>query len=222
MAKAAYDISGAQVVAGRDYPIATTTAIVEGTFVKLSAGLVVQPLVGETGAILGIAAENHSGVADMLNVRSNGTKIRVFDSPSLVHRTTAPQATATGGSTTTMAASALASFADDDFNGGVLKLISKVAASTNTDPIGTEYPITDFTASSKTFTFASAGGAITAGDVFAIFPPVGFAKGNLDSAFGKYDLTATASLAIKTVGMDIKRNVVYTEATLHANGNKAS
>lgn len=221
MAKISYDNSGSQVMAAKEYDIATGTAVTEGSFVKLSAGKVIACVVADTAAILGIAAENHSGSADAFNIRANGLKVKVYDSPSAAYETVAPRATATSGSTTTMAATGLAAFADSDFVGGYIKLVSKVAASTNTDPLGTVYPVTGSTAATKLFTFTkTAGGAVTAGDIFEIYPPVGFAKGNLDATFSKYDLTATASISVRTASVDTNKGTVTLEAVLHQHGNK--
>lgn len=223
--KPIYDVTGSQVTAVKEYDIAAATNIALNTAVKLTAGKVVQAAVGETAAILGSTAEIHTGAADAFNTRNNGLKVKVYDSPSQIFETTAPQLTATGGSTTTLIVNdaTLAAFADSDFVGGYMKLISKVAASTNTDSVGTVYPITGSTAATKVFTTTqTAGGAITAGDKFAIFPPAGFQKGNLDATFAKYDLSATAALAIKTYAVDLNRNKVMVEAALHQNGNKQS
>lgn len=207
----------------KDYPIAAATAIKEGQVVKLSGGLVVLAAAGETGAILGVAKENHTGVADAFNVRNNGTVIRVLDSPATVFEAPAPRVTATSGTTNTMAATGVASMADDDFNGGYMKLVSKGASSTNTDPVGTIYPITDYTNSSRTFTTTkTAGGAHTAGDIFEIYPPNGFQKGNLDSGISKLILSATAALPFKSYGEDMDRGMTYHVAALHANANKTS
>jgi hypothetical protein len=213
----------ASMSSSKDYPIAAATNIQEGQLVKLSGGLVVGAVVAETGAILGVAAESHTGTTDAFNARNNGTVIRIYDSPVTVMEGPAPRATATSGTTTTLVATGIATFADDDFNGGFMKLVSKAAASANTDSLGTIYPITDFTASSKTFTTTkTAGGAITAGDVFEIYPPNGFAKGNLDAGISKLVITATAALAIKSYGEDMDRGVTYHVAALHQNGNKQS
>ena len=207
----------------KDYNIATNTDIKQGQLVKLVGGLVVACAVGETGAFLGVAEENHTGTVDTFNPRNNGTVIRVSDAPTTVFEAPAPRVTATSGSTTTMAATGVASMADDDFNGGFMKLVSKVAASTNTDSIGTVYPITDYTNSSKTFTTTkTAGGAITAGDVFEIYPPNGFGKGNLDSGISKLVLTATAALPFRSYGEDIERGLTYHIPSLHINGSKQS
>lgn len=219
------DKTGSQVTAIGEYDIATGTNIGLNTVVKISSGKVVAAAVGETTAILGSAAETHTGAADAFNVRNNGLKIKVYDSPSQVFSTTAPRLTATGGTTTTLIVNnaTLATFVDSDFVGGYFVLASKGATSTNTDGLGTVYPCTAFTAATKVFTTTqTAGGAITAGDIFEIYPPVGFAKGNLASTLDKYDLSATAALAIKTVGFDTSKGTVQVEATLHQNANKQS
>jgi len=221
MARVSFDITGSSMSSQNEYDIATGTAVSSGQFVKLTGSKVVLAAVGETTAILGVAAEPHSGVADALNLRANGLKIKVSDSPTAIYETAAPKVTCTSGTTTTMLATGIAAFADSDFVGGYMKLVSKVAASTNTDAVGTVYPITGSTAASKTFTTTkTAGGAHTAGDIFEIYPPVGFAKGNFDSGISKYDLSATAALPVKTVKVDTATGIVYMGATLHQNANK--
>ena len=215
-----YSTSGEQITSITEYEIATTTAISIGQLVKLTANKVVLAAVGETTPILGLAAENHSGAADVLNPRSNGTKIKVYDSPNQVYESTVPRSTATSGSATTFADTNIAVLADDDFNGGKLKYVTKAAATTNTDPVGTIYDITDYTAATKLFTFAAAGGAFVAGDVCEVYPPTGFAKGNLDAGISKLVLTATAALPIEVVGYDTNRGQIRHKASLHQLGNK--
>ena len=194
-------LDGASHVSAREYDIAANTAITEGQLVKLTDGLVVAAAAGETGALLGVAAENHSGSADALDNRANGKKIMVIDDRDVVMQCAAPQITVASGTATTIVASALATFADDDFKGGYVKLVSKAAESTNTDAVGQVRRITGSTASSKTFTVES-GGAACAGDVYAVFPPVGFSKGNLAANGSSIVLTATASLPVKVIGRD--------------------
>ena len=215
-----FDGTGSQVQAQRDYQIASNTVIAQDQIVKLSSGKVVLAVAGETSPILGTAAESHSGVADVLNNKATGLTIRVNDSPTQVFEYPAPQVTATGGSTTTFVASTVAGFADSDFVGGFLKLISKGATSTNVDSIGTIYPITGSTAATGTFTIAAITGAFTAGDVCAVFPPIGFQKGNLDSGISKLVLTASATLPIRVAGQDLNRNVILADVALHEHGNK--
>ncbi len=198
-------LDGSVLVSAREYDIASDTVIAEGQVVKLSSGCVTLAAAGETGAILGMAAEGHSGTADVLDPRANGTKILVADDPDAVWQCEAPritQASSAASATSLIAASDdLAVFADDDFNGGYVQLVSRAADSTNTDPIGKVRRITDFTAASRTFALES-GGTPAEGDVYAVYPPVGFAKGNLDSARSKLVLTATANLPLKVAGRD--------------------
>lgn len=215
------DKSGSQVESIGEYEIATATAITEGSLVKLVDAKVVAVTATETAAILGVAKEAHSGAADGFNPRSNGLKILVSDGPDAVYEAPAPKVTATSGSTTTFVSTAIVgTYGTDAFKGGKLKIISKVAASTNTDPIGTIYDITASHTSNGTITFATIAGAVTAGDVMQIFPPVGFAGGNLDATFQKLVLSGSASLPIKSVGYDTDRGVTKHMASLHEFGNK--
>lgn len=199
--KALQKVDGGTLLSCRVYDIAPTTAIIPGQVVCITEGLVTAAKAAQTGAILGIAAEAHSGVVDALNPRSNGTEILVYDDPDLISACKAPEGVATSGTATTVVIGGLAAFSADDFNGGYLKLISKAEGSTNTDAIGTCKRIVDFAISDGTGTFTVASGAIaSAGDVFAIYPPVGFSKGNLSANGDALVLTATAALAIKVVG----------------------
>ena len=197
-------IDGGVLKSAREYDIAAATAITEGQLVKLTEGLVVATVAAETSAILGIAAESHPGTADALDPRANGKKIMVWDDPDLVMQCAPPEVTAASGSATTLVVTALQAFSNDDFNGGYVKLVSKVDESTNTDAVGTIRRITDFAVTantSGTLTLES-GGTPNAGDVYAVFPPIGFAKGNLNASRTGVVLTASASLPIKVAGHD--------------------
>ena len=199
-------LDGATHISAREYDVAADTAISEGQIVKLVDGLVVAAAVNETGAVLGVAAESHSGSADALNTRANGKKITVIDDPNTVFQCAAPQVTALASSATTLEVTDLKAFAADDFNGGCVKLVSKASGSTNTDEIGTVRRITDFALDNATPTkgvlTVESGGAACAGDVYALFPPVGFAKGNLNSARDGVVLSAAADLPLRVIGAD--------------------
>ena len=199
-------LDGATHISAREYDIAADTAISEGQLVKLSDGLVVAAAVNETNAVLGVAAESHSGSADALDKRANGKKLMVIDDPDTVFQCAAPQVTALESSATTLEVTDLKAFAADDFNGGYVKLVSKASDSTNTDAVGTVRRITDFAPDNATPTkgilTVESGGAACAGDVYALFPPVGFAKGNLNSARDGIVLTAAANLPLRVIGAD--------------------
>lgn len=217
-----YNANGAQVDSIKEYDIAYNTAVAVGQVVKLTSGLVVLASAGETTAILGVAAEPHPGSADALNPRANGTKIKICDAPNAIFECPAPQITATGGSTTTFVASTIAAGADNDFVGGKMKLVKKGANSTITDAVGTVYKITGSTAASGTLTTTDTiGGGCTAGDIFAVFPPIGFQKGNLDSGISKLVLTATAAIPFMVASCsETDRNMIQFTAALHQLGNK--
>ena len=204
-------LDGAVHVSAREYDVACATAISEGQLVKLKEGLVVGVDEDETGAILGIAAENHTGVTDAIDPRADGKKIFVIDDPNVVMQCKAPEVTATGGSETTLQAEGLGVFSDDDFNGGYVKLIRKAeksedidaleqAQSKNTDVIGQVRRITDFTDGTLTL---EEGGTPEAGDVYALFPPVGFTKGSLGAGGASLALTGTAKLPVMVMGRDL-------------------
>jgi hypothetical protein len=220
-----YDVNGSQIAAIKEYDIATGTAITIGQVTKLVAGKVVPVVVGETSPVLGVSTENHPGTADTLNPRSIGLRIKILDGPQSILECPAPQATATSGSTTTLVVTGLGGvFVDGDFIGGKMKLVTKGATSTITDPINTVYPITGSTAATGTFTTTQViTGGVTAGDIFAIFPPVQFQKGNFDATFQKVILTATAALPLRVASCsETDRLIVQYEYVLHIHGNKNS
>ena len=212
---------GGVLKSARAYPIAYNTAIKAGQVVALTAGLVTLAAQKQTGAILGVALENHSGTADALDPRANGEEIMVCDAPDAIFRCAAPVFEATGGSATTVTTDELGAFSADDFNGGLLVLIEKGASSANTDALGTVKRITDYaytsTGTVSTFTVAS-GATASNGDKFALLPPIGFRKGQLDSARAALNLADTASLALKVVGYDPAERKVRLMANLHALG----
>ncbi|MBQ9459585.1 MAG: hypothetical protein IJU66_06590 [Oscillospiraceae bacterium] len=212
-------LDGGVLVSAREYDVASDAAIAEGQVVKLSDGLVVSAAADETGAILGIAAESHSGAADVFDPRADGTKILVIDDPDVVMQCAAPKVTALAGSATTLEVTALKSFAADDFNGGYVKLLAKADGSTNTDPVGRVRRITDFALDGETPTkgilTVESGGAAYAGDVYAVFPPVGFSKGGLNSAKNGLVLTSAVNLPLKVIGHDKSFGTVFLVAKKH-------
>ena len=193
-------LDGAAHVSASEYEVACDTAISEGQLVKLSEGLVVGADENETGAILGIAAENHSGKIDAIDPRADGKKIFVIDDPSVVMQCKAPEVTATGGSETELQAAELNIFDADDFNGGYVKLLRKAEDSANTDVPGQVRRVTDFASGALTL---EKGGAPEAGDVYALFPPIGFAKGSLGAEGASLALTAAANLPVMVMGRDL-------------------
>ena len=77
------DKIGSQLTSIGEYDIAAATNIPIGTAVQLSAGKVIAATASIATAVLGAAAENHTGAADAFNTRNNGTKSKIM---ILLHR----------------------------------------------------------------------------------------------------------------------------------------
>lgn len=202
------DVSGAVLHSEREYDIAPNTAVAVGQVVKLDGGLVVPAGANESGAILGYAAENHSGVEDALDMRANGKKIIVQDAPGAVAESPAPVVTASGGTETTITVADAPAFGANAFKGGYVK-----------GPDGRVRAITASAVASGTLTLTVEAGEVpVAGEVFRVFPPVGFVGGNLSAQRDKLVLTATAALPLMVMGRDEGRNTIWTVATKHVLG----
>lgn len=195
----------------RPYPIAASTAIKEGAVVQLSGGLVIAAVASQTGAILGIAAENHAGSADALDQRANGKEIMVYDNPELVFECKAPTFTASGGSATTVtaASSQVAMSTADAFNGGFL-----------VSPKGSRRAITDYAQATSTSTFTvESGETAAANDVYTLYPQVGCSAGwTLSADRDGLVLTTAGATKLKVVGHDFDRGMIKLMAVEHALG----
>jgi hypothetical protein len=210
----AYDLSGyADII--KEFPIATGTAIEKGEVVKLVAGKVVA--IGDADQddpYLGVAAEPHDGATAGRQV---GLKIKVYCSPTAVFKCKpATVSTADSGSATTFVDGELvagAGFADDDFNGGYIKII----AATNLKPKVIE--VADFTVATGTITVANQGAAVAANDTAYLFPPVGSIGWDLNSDGTNLDLKAKGGESIRIVQVDTDLEWVYFMLRLHQLGN---
>lgn len=219
--KAIFDMASPTIPV-REIPVSASAVVQEGQLLALSGGLAVLSAANRTTAVLGVALENHPGEADMLNPRSNGTRILAAVGPHTVYAADAPVLTATDGSSTTVVASGLSTFSNDDLNGWTLMLRSKSPESANPDAPGTLYSVTDYVASTKTLTVDGLGGAVTEGDTFWAFPSAGPLKALLNS--GRDGLTlngATAvNLPLQVVACDYEHRQVHLYPLLHEYGNK--
>lgn len=216
--KAFQSADGGVLLSQRNYDIAADTEIAEGQVLVLTNGLVTKAAAGETGYILGIAAESHKGAADAINPRANGKEILVYDSPVMIMICPAPRLTATSGSSTTIVdtTNLSSSLSNNAFKGGYVKLVKKGAESTNTDEIGTVRAISASTGSTSTLTIAS-GGTVCAGDVYELYPPIGLAAGNLDTNRQAIVYSATASISLKVV-MNRREGFIGVMASKHVLG----
>ena len=212
---------GSVLQTARNYPIDAATVIDAGAVVKLSGGKVVLAAAAETGGILGIAAEFHSGTEDALNLRANGKWILVCDNPTLIFECPAPTIKAASGSATTLVPATGdvdASAADDAFNNAVLVLKEKAANSGNTDAVGTQIVVTDYAKTGTVMTKAS-GGVPGAGDVYEVYPVIGAAIGGVASLGDKrigITLKTVGATKLRCIGHDYERGTIKLMAIGHA------
>ena len=212
---------GSVLQTARNYPIDAATVIDAGAVVKLSGGKVVLAAAAETGGILGIAAEFHSGKEDALNLRANGKEILVCDNPTLIFECPVPTIKAASGSATTIVPAdgdVDASAADDAFNNAVLVLKEKAANSGNTDAVGTQIVVTDYAKTGTVMTKAS-GGVPGAGDVYEVYPVIGAAIGGVASLGDKrlgITLKTVGATKIRCIGHDYERGTIKLMAIGHA------
>lgn len=204
------DVSGAVLQSEREYDIASTTSVVVGAFVKLEKGLVVPAVSAETGALLGIAAESHTGVEDALNPRNNGTKIIVRDAPGAITACKAPVVEAISGSgATTVKFTATSGAGSNAFDGGYIK-----------DKTGAVRRITTGSESSGTVTLTvESGDTVAAGDKIVFYPPVGCTKLALSDDATALVATKAGATSIQVVGRDEATDEIWAMAVKHTLAN---
>lgn len=190
-----YDLTGSQVRQAREYPIAVNTVIQSGQAVVITNGLVVAASATQAAPILGIAAESHLGVADAFNNRSNGKTIKIYDSPTQIYTCRAPEYAASAGTVNTLTCAAKS----DTLKGGLVKLVDKESTSTNTDPLGTVYNIILSNTSGVITTDRMSTTPIATGDIFEIYPPVGYNQCKLTSGQSGISLDAVCDGSPVTV-----------------------
>lgn len=207
----AYDPASPEFAAVHEYDIAAGTVITKGQVVKLVNSLVVAGgAVAATYLVLGIAAEAHTGVADTQNPRSNGLKIKVWDSPTAVFKSRPNViATNTGASATTFTdATTLSAIGASKLVGGYLKIkTASVLAANNV------YRITA-SAVSGVLTGVFTGGLVT-GDTALVFPPVLGNDWNYTATYDNIDLNSTGGTALQVVDYDIQQEWVYSKFRQH-------
>ena len=187
---------GEETIRARSYPVAKATAITAGQVVQLSGGKVVPAAAAQTAAILGIAGEDHSGTADILNPRADGA--------------------ASGSAATLVPASGdiAAGAADDAYNAAVLVLKSKAAGSSNSDKPGTRRAVTDYAKSGTVLTLET-GGTPAAGDEYEFYPALGSAVCALNAKATALVVSATGAAAVRCIGHDYERHTIRCIAAAH-------
>ena len=203
---------GEETIRERSYPVAKATAITAGQVVQLSGGKVVPAAAAQTGAILGIAGEDHSGTEDIL-----------CDNPGLIFECPVPTIKAASGSAATLVPASgdvAAGAADDAYNAAVLVLKSKTAGSSNSDKPGTRRAVTDYAKSGTVLTLET-GGTPAAGDEYEFYPALGSAVCALNAKATALVVSATGATAVRCIGHDYERHTIRCIAAAHTLAAKA-
>ena len=203
---------GEETIRERSYPVAKATAITAGQVVQLSGGKVVPAAAAQTAAILGIAGEDHSGTADILNPRADGDEILVCDNPGLIFECPVP--TISAATLVPASGDIAAGAADDAYNAAVLVLKSKAVGSSNSDKPGTRRAVTDYAKSGTVLTLET-GGTPAAGDEYEFYPALGSAVCALNAKATALVVSATGAAAVRCIGHDYERHTIRCIAAAH-------
>lgn len=215
--KVCYDKCGTQLRSMAEYPIDPAERVMAGQVVCLRQGRVVPAGRRESGCILGIAGEDHTGRRDVLDPRAAGTHILVYDSPMAVCECPAPETVARGGDTGCILLDEgfFGDFADGAFAGGYAVLTACGEESEIASPVGSVFRITDSCGAGKSLAVTGMLGVPSKGDRFAILPPVLFYGGVLDETGSALDLSENCDLSLRIIGGDAARRRIFTLARRH-------
>ncbi len=208
--KFAYCYAGGNTPAIKEFDIKADASVNAGEVVCAFDGVITENVNG--GTVIGVCEETHTGKEDMLNTRSNGTKVRVNVTDG-VYEAEAMKLCAIENGTETVFKCESAGLSDAAV-GGCLVLVEKARGSTNTDKIGTARKITGITVNGETAAVTVENGAAAyAGDVYVLIPALG-AKIKLNSAKNGYCFdNAQTDVTLSCVGFDTKRAKVYVKLT---------
>lgn len=166
-----YTLSGGNIPVIREFDIEANKQFRKGQVVRISTDAEIST--SAAGGCVGIVAEDHTGVKDILNERNNGTKLRIDITKNAVYEVDAAKITATGGSNTTFVCSSTG--ITTNLGKSKLVFVCKGDNSDNTDSVGTVRKVSGVTISGTSATFTvSDGGVISEGDVYALVPEYGY------------------------------------------------
>ncbi|MBQ8758841.1 MAG: hypothetical protein IJZ20_04020, partial [Clostridia bacterium] len=154
----------------KEFDIDADTAVACGEAVGLLDDKVVRA--DEADSILGVSAEEHTGIHDELNTRSDGTRIRVIISPDAVYAVKNAEYAAVSGTESSLTVSS------DGLSVGVTSgyamLVGKGENSVNTDRIGSKRRISACAVNGEVATLTlEAGSVASEGDIYVLIPEIG-------------------------------------------------
>ena len=165
-----FNLAGNNIPLIKEFDIDEDTCVAYGEAVGLLDDKIVR--VDEAGIILGVAAEEHTGIHDELNARSDGARIRVIISPDAVYGINNKEYVAVSGTETSVTVPS--DGLSVNVTSGKVMLVKKGENSVNTEKIGTKRRITACTVSGDVATLTIEAGSVSSeGDVYVIIPETG-------------------------------------------------
>lgn len=168
-----YSFSGNDLVL--EFSVKSNTVINKGDPVKFDTNDQYKNVSCGTGDnFIGIAAEDHSGVEDDFNPRSNGTKIKVICPPDGVYAMNAAKYTVTDNIECTATEMNVIGPECDNVYSHQFMLVKKAEGSTNTDEIGDIRIVSSLIQNYEYYgtydATVSSGGIACPGDEYAVIP----------------------------------------------------
>lgn len=206
-----FNITGANTPLIKEYDIASDTEVYAGELVSIENSLVIKAEDGKD--VLGVCAEDHTGKADLLNARADGTKIRVNITDGAVYSAKAPEYTAKAGCTATTLVTA-SNGLSVSVKSGFAVLVSKADGSTNTDAVGTKRRISAVAVTGETAEVTlTDGGVPCEGDTYMIIPDIGDILYSDTENSGVCFFNSAAAASFKCVCTDEKTGFVGVKLT---------
>ena len=200
-----YSLTGANVPVIKEFDTYNTEKIEKGDVLFLDIGK--KATKSNSGNVLGVSAETHSGKEDILNERSNKDKIRVDITAGGVYSVAPLLLTAVQDGST---GSFFCSDENVDYSveGFKLVLVEKAEGSENTDNIGDVRNVSFGSPEEGKINMSiSAGGKTCKGDVYAMYPAVG-TEGYYNENGGNFIITNGTGICIVAVGANIEKGYV--------------
>ncbi len=208
--KFAYCYAGGNIPAIKEFEIEKTASVEAGEVVCATNGVITGAVKG--GTVIGVCEETHTGKEDMLNARSNGTKVRVNVTDGVYEADAVKLCALEGADETTFTCDSTG--LSDATVGGCLVLVEKAEGSTNTDKIGAVRKIVGCTGNDDAaYITVENGGVANAGDIYALIPALGTSL-ELDTTKKGYSFNNTKTdVTLRCVGFDVARAKVYVKLT---------
>lgn len=197
-----YSLAGANVPVIKEFEIENDAKVNEGDLVYFDINGKVTANTG--GIVLGVSAETHTGVKDLLNERNDKDRIRVDVTQGGVYEMSPVTVVATNdGTATTFICS------DEGLNTTVMNaklvLVEKAEGSTNTDNIGAVRTVASSACADGVCTMKlNEGGISCAGDVYELYPAPG-TVGALSENGKDFAVSSPVPISLAVVGRDLAR-----------------